>query len=348
MRGAYLRCAAVLCVVTFPVVRAQTPTPQDPVEGIVRLFDTYRIVMLGEIHECRQQYDLLRRLVAAPRFAERVNDIVVEFGNARFQGVVDRYIAGEDVPLDEVQRAWRDTVGAMGPVSPVYGEFYAAVRAANAKLPKPRRLRVLLGDPPIDWDRVRAREDIAVFLPFRDEFYAGTVRQEVLAKKRRALLIMGAGHFRRTAGRPGMVENELLMALVKPYVILPGNDMVGGYDEVDPRFEQSPAPWLMEMAGSWLGDLPTPGLHGGPPGTWKQTADAYLYLGPRDKVTVMRNPRSALEGTAYGRELERRMSILFGKPPDFLPPQDAPAEQPAFQRTAPPPPALPVIPKPQP
>jgi hypothetical protein len=38
--------------------RAQNPTPQDPVQGIVRLFDTYRIVMLGEIHECSQEYDL--------------------------------------------------------------------------------------------------------------------------------------------------------------------------------------------------------------------------------------------------------------------------------------------------
>lgn len=329
-------------------VCAQTSTPQDPVNGIIKLFDTYRIVMLGEIHECRQQYDLLRRLVAAPGFADHVNDIVVEFGNARYQNVVDRYIAGEDIPLEQVQKAWRDTVGAIGPVSPVYGEFYATVRAVNAKLPKQRRLRVLLGDPPIDWDQVRSREDVALFLPFRDEYYASVVRQEVLAKKRKALLIMGFGHFRRNAGRPSFIENELLMALVKPYVILPGSNMVRDYDDLDARFEQSPAPWLMEMSGSWLSDLPTQHPRGGPPGTWQQTADAYLYLGPRDKVTVVKNPRSALEGTAYNKELQRRMAILFDKPPDFLPPPDAQTEQPAFARTTSPPPPLPIIPKPQP
>jgi hypothetical protein len=329
-------------------VGAQTPAPQDPVDGIVKLFDTYRIVMLGEIHACRQQYDLLDRLVAAPGFAERVNDIVVEFGNARYQNIVDRYIAGENVPLEQVQRAWRDPVGAFGPVSPVYGEFYAAVRAANAKLPKQRRLRVLLGDPPINWDQVRSREDIALFLPFRDEYYASVVRQEVLAKNRKALLIMGFGHFRRNTDRPGFIENELLMALVEPYVIMTGSNMVGAYDELDPRFEQSPAPWLIEMKGSWLGDLPVQGPRGGPAATWKQTADAYLYLGPRDKVTVVNNGRSALEGTAYGEELQRRMAIMFDKPPDFLPPKDTPAEQPAFSRTAGPPPPLPAIPKPRP
>lgn len=44
------------------VLRAQDPQPQEPVQGIAGLFATYRIVMLGEIHECRQQYDVLSRL----------------------------------------------------------------------------------------------------------------------------------------------------------------------------------------------------------------------------------------------------------------------------------------------
>jgi hypothetical protein len=94
-----------------------------PARPIIQLFDTHRIVMFGEIHECRQHYDLLRQLVAAPGFAERVNDIVVEFGNARYQSIVDSSIAGGNVSLEQVQNAWRNTVGALGPVSPVYGEF---------------------------------------------------------------------------------------------------------------------------------------------------------------------------------------------------------------------------------
>jgi hypothetical protein len=327
---------------------AQAPKAQDPVPGIVKLFDTYRIVMFGEMHECRQQWDLLRRLVAAPGFTARVNDIVMEFGNARFQDVVDRYTAGEEVPLSQVQRAWRDPVGALGPVSPVYGEFYAAVRAVNQTLPKDRRLRIVLGDPPIDWEQVRSREDVAVYLPFRAGFYAQVVRHEVLARKRKALLIMGSGHFRRNAGRPNYIENELLMALVQPYVILTGSNIVGGYDDLDPRFDQLSSPSLIEMKGSWIGALSTPNPRGGPSSSWEQTCDAYLYLGPRDTVTVLKNRRSALEGTQYGRELERRMSILFDKAPDFLPNADATPEQPAFSRYAIPPPRLPIIAKPRP
>ncbi len=327
--------------------RAQDPVPQDPVTGIVKLFDTYRIVMLGEMHESRQEYDVLRKLVAAPGFAERVNDIVVEFGNAKYQDVIDRYVAGENVPFEQAQSAWRDTVGVLGPVSPVYGEFYGAVREANLRLPKQRRMRILPGDPPIDWSHVRTREDIAPFLPFRDQFYSSVVRYQVLAKDRRALLIMGEGHFRRSGGRPGAIENDLLMAMVKPYVIVPGSNVVRGYDDLDARFDALPAPSLVEMKGNWIGSLAAPG-RGGTAGTWEQTADACLYLGPRDRLTVVKNRRSDLDGTAYGKELTRRLTIIFDKAPDFLPKSDTETEQPAYSRTPAPPPPLPMLPKPRP
>jgi hypothetical protein len=325
--------------------QAQDPQPQDPVEGIVKLFETYRIVMVGEIHECRQEYDLLDKLIATPAFAEHVNDIVVEFGNARYQEAVDRYIAGNNVPVEQVQGAWRDSVGAVGPVSPVYGEFYSAVRSVNRKLPRQRRLRILLGDPPINWSEVRSLQDIAFYLPFRDGFYASVVRDQVLAKHHRALLIMGGGHFRRNGGRPGAIENELLMALVKPYVIEAGSNMVRGYSDTDPRFETLPVPSLTEMKGNWIGSLPVPG-RGSTTGTWDQTADAYLYLGPRDQLTVVKNRRSDLDGTAYGKEVQRRLMIMFATAPDFLPKSDN--EEPAFSPAPAPPPPLPMLPKPQP
>jgi hypothetical protein len=322
---------------------------QDPIKGILKLFETYRIVMFGEIHACRQEYDLLQKLVSAPEFADRVNDIVMEFGNGRYQDVVDRYISGENVPLEQVQGAWRDTVGAVGPVSPIYGDFYATVRAANLKLPKDRRIRVLLGDPPVDWSSVHTREDLAFSLPFRDQFYASVVRYQVLAKRRRALLIMGSFHFRRSSGRPGSIENELLTAFVQPYVIIAGSDITHANDNLKPRFDALDAPTLIETKGSWLGALPAMGT-GGSASTWEQTTDAYLYLGPRDRLTVVNNRRSDLENTAYGNEVRRRLEIMFGEAPEFLPKSDD-TDQPAFAppsqpRTQPPP--LPPLPKPKP
>ena len=326
----------------------QAPATQDPVEGIVKLFDKYRIVMLGEIHGCRQEWDILRRLVADPRFAGRVNDIVMEFGNARFQNAVDRYTNGDAIPLSQVQGAWQDVVGAVGPVSPMISGFYSTIRTVNRTLPKGKRIRILLGDPPIDWDEVRTVEDIGPFLPFRDAFYAQVVRYEVIAKRRKALLISGTGHFQRRGGRPGQIENELLMSLVQPYVILPGSNMVGGYEDTDPRFETLPAGSLIELKGTWLGEIAAPAPRGGSASTWAQGSDAYLYLGPRDSVTTVFYTRAELEGKQYALNLQKRMSMLFAKPPDVLPAPDAAAEQAAFKRSSAPPPPLPAIPKPRP
>ena len=85
----------------------------DPVAAVVRAFETHDIVMFGEYHACKQEYEWLRTLVGDPRFADRVDDIVVEFGNSLFQKSVDQYIAGEDVPFDQVRHAWRDVAGAV-------------------------------------------------------------------------------------------------------------------------------------------------------------------------------------------------------------------------------------------
>ena len=101
---------------------AQDVKPVDGTLAIIQAFDTHSIVMFGEVHANKQEYQFLRALVSSPQLADKVDDIVVEYGNSLYQKVVDRYIAGEDVPIEEVQKAWRNTM-ALGPVSPVYPYF---------------------------------------------------------------------------------------------------------------------------------------------------------------------------------------------------------------------------------
>src|SRR6202035_193731 len=158
-------------------VAAQATTARESVtavtSAIIKLFDQYRVVMLGEMHESIQEHALLNKLVATPGFSERVNDIVVETCNSLYQDTVDRYIAGEDVQPERLRLSWENVVGAPGgvAVAPYHG-LYSTIRSINQRLPRDRRLRVLCGDPPIDWTRVETRDDIAPFLGFRDEHYA--------------------------------------------------------------------------------------------------------------------------------------------------------------------------------
>ena len=72
------RTTKLFLILSGTLLYAQQPLPQDPITGITALFEKYRIVMLGEFHESRQEYDLLERLIRDPRFTQRVNDIVVD------------------------------------------------------------------------------------------------------------------------------------------------------------------------------------------------------------------------------------------------------------------------------
>src|SRR6516164_4637639 len=118
------------------------------VQTLVAAFDHVDIVALGEDHWRKVDSDLRIALVRNPEFAKKVRFIVVEFGSTAQQPTLDRYIRGEDVPLAEVQQVWKTTSQGDTWDSPVYAEFYAAVREVNKTLPSAAQIRVLAGDPP--------------------------------------------------------------------------------------------------------------------------------------------------------------------------------------------------------
>jgi hypothetical protein len=302
MLGVVFRCSG----------QDQQPRPLNATAAVLRAFDTHEIVMLGEAHGCKQEYEWLRDLVSTAEFGDRVDDIVVEAGNSLYQGSVDRYIAGEDVPFEQVEQAWRNAIGALGAPSPVIESFYKAVRAANLKRPGKHQMRIVLGGPAGDWDKIRNREELNPFLLDRDTFYARRVKEEVLAGGRRALLIMGAAHFIRT--KPGLraIERDLRAAGASTWLILFDTRI---YDDPQSRFAAWPLPAIVELRGNWVGDLPVfgKGFPGRSP-TLGEAADALLFIAhSKQELTELSVPRSELEGTAYARELDRRVMIITGR-----------------------------------
>jgi hypothetical protein len=167
------------------LIRAQSPQRAAPsswrmpdesagIDGItqtlVSAFDHVDIVLLGEVHWQKLDSDLRIALVRQPDFAKKVRFIVVEFGSTAEQSTLDRYIRGEN-------GVWE---------SPIYAEFFAAVRDVNLKLPAEARIRVLAGDPPVG--SVMSRDASAI----------SVLKEQVLQKHGKALVIYGAGHFYRT------------------------------------------------------------------------------------------------------------------------------------------------------
>ena len=321
------------------------PSPKNPTTAVLQTFETHDIVMLGEIHWNKQEYAWLQSLIANPEFADRVDDVVMEFGNSLYQKSVDRYIAGEAVPIEDVQRAWRNTLG-LGDPPPIYADLYKAIREMNLRRHGKHQMRVLCGDPYIDWDKVKTKDDIGPFMGHRDQWYAQVVKDEVLAKHHRAFLIAGANHFMRGRAHrnrhgswdnPGFIEPELRRAGAKTFVILAGTNAVKGYDDLDHRFDSWLAPSIALVNGNWVGELlAMPVITGGtadlqPPVKLKDAADALLYLGPRDSLISVEAVREEVDGTPYGKELHRRMTILgFDLP--YVPETK---ESPQFERPEP-------------
>jgi hypothetical protein len=262
---------------------------QDATAAMIEAIDTHQVVLFGEAHGNKQEYEWLCSLVKNRQFAERVDDIVVEFGNSLYQNSVDRYITGEAVPLDQVQKAWRNMVGSFGPPSPVYEWFYKAVRESNLQHRGGHKIRVVLGDPYGDWNKINDAEDLGPYLAHREEWYAQVVKDEVLVKHRRALLIMGEGHFLRRHG-PGLIEREIRASGADPYLIVFATNAVGSYDNLDKRFDSWRLPAIVSLSGNWVGSLPampvvTGGLAPGSPLTLADATDAVFYAGSRDLLT---------------------------------------------------------------
>lgn len=193
-----LRAAALAAVVTCQAAAQSAPatdSPREAIPAIIAAFATHDLVALNDAHGDARAQAFLRDLVRAPGFADAVDDIVVEFGNARYQSLVDRYVRGDDVAPGELPRAWQHVVTP----NQIWADaaLFNTVRAVNAARPPDRRLRVLLGDPPIDWDAVRTREAFTPWLAMRDSHPAALIQLEVLARQRKALIVYGKLHFQR-------------------------------------------------------------------------------------------------------------------------------------------------------
>ena len=194
------------------------PTPSAPprasgvpaADAVVEAFRDHRVVAVGEYHGSTAEHEFLRDLLGDPRLAGVIDDVAVEFGSARHQRTIDRYVAGEEVSSADLAQVWTDTTQQSGVWDdPVYRQFFDRVRELNRARAPAERIRVLLGDPPIDWTAITQTTGCSDAEPTcldywilrRDEHFASVV-QASIDRGRRVLVIAGAGHVLRNPARP--------------------------------------------------------------------------------------------------------------------------------------------------
>ena len=283
-------------------------TWRPAVDLILGAFEQHPLVALSEGagHGQLETRDFFAALIRDRRFAPTVRNIVIEFGNARYQALIDRYVTGGPVARDELRHVWENTTQVSGVWSlPMYEQMLADVRSVNEGLPPATRIRVIAGDPPIDWRAVisPADEDMN---DWRDAHFAYVIEREVMRKRGRALILIGGAHISRKV----MFPNSLIHLLDSRF---PGQTWVAGVldlERIEPQTRSRIRPgtvpagtivrntWLEKLDGHRIGF----NLSGGDVGA---NVDALLLLSSSRLHT---QPPAPLD-PAYESELMRRRAL---------------------------------------
>jgi len=147
---------------------------ESVVSGLVSVFETHDLLLLGEAHGRRVDADLRARLVRDPAFQKNVHFIVVERADPSAQAALDRYVGGS-APSDVELRPFA--------FPPEYQELLAAIRDSNQALPSAQRMRVLAGH------ELQGRDGVLT-----------TIHDQVIARNQKALVIYGSGHVWKARG----------------------------------------------------------------------------------------------------------------------------------------------------
>jgi hypothetical protein len=311
------------------------PRPQDAIQAIVDAFRTHDLVAISDPHGNLQTQLFLRTLITDPRFAAAVDDLVIEVGNARYQDVMDRYTRGEQVPIQAVRPAWQNTTVA----NQIWADevLFESIRKGNASRPRERQLRVLLGDPPIDWTEVKTGADHFRWLGMRDSYPAALVQVEVLAKRRKALLVWGHMHFQRRQIVSNFDMSDWRMQTIVSLIERASPARVFTIWRLDEELEKLvpglaswAVPSLALTRGTTLGETDVARLSPRlalarmtvkgdalvplPREQWlslpvEEQLDAVLYLGPAARMTEVTTPAQACAQPGFLEERLRRIAL---------------------------------------
>lgn len=290
------------------------PSVVPAVDGIFAAFQSHSIVGIADWHGLAQEEDFYVDLIRDPRFTEEIDNVVVEFGGAAQQETIDRYVAGEDIPYEQLRKVWTDTVGWLPTVTALgYLNFFAQVRAINEGLPLSEKIHIWLGEPPIDWSTIKAPADLTQ-MSQRDSYPAELIKSQILAKRRKALVIYGSVHFFGLDRLRTLVEQSYPGAffVVTPYI--------GSQNKVDSAsFEQDMERWRnrgSETEAKRVKALLTKADH--------RPGDALLYLGPAASLTQSPTTPDLYLDLAFRKEINRRSLIVSGVPLTITPPLMSP------------------------
>jgi hypothetical protein len=252
----------ILLLVVALAGQTLTGQPAVPVQAtaaIVDAFRTHSVVAVTAGHGEERGYAFLVSLIRDPRFVKVVNDIVIEEGNSHYQDVADRFVRGEIVAPESLRAIWRDNTQPGLSADEPWEQIFTAVRLVNASLGKARQIRIVLGDPPIDWKNVSTTADHRRWIEMRETVPVELIQREVLAKRRRALVTYGQMHFQRKqilanyeseGAAETLVSRLEKLTGIKVFTIFTFTEIA----KLQPSVAAWPVPSIAKVRGTLLGE----------------------------------------------------------------------------------------------
>jgi hypothetical protein len=164
---------------------------------LVQKFSEYDIIALDEgPHGTLQNHKFIRQLFGNNKFNHTVQYVIFEFLNQDYQNTIDSYIDGRNVSLTDLRLSWRNSTQAHSTnfEKPVYSKLLATIRLINLTLPKSKKIRVLAGDPSINWGKINSINDYFRAISQRDVLPAKLAIRYGIDSSKKVLLIYGGEH----------------------------------------------------------------------------------------------------------------------------------------------------------
>ena len=192
-----------------------------------------------------------------------------------------------------------------------YKALFIAIREGNMNSDSSHQLRVLAGDPPVDWNAIHTKKDFYAYLNDRDRHYANVVNKELIDANKRGVMIMGRSHLTYTTSNPehpnviNLLKNPDNAELIIIHLL---TDLPTQISKMSIK-----SPSVIRLKNNWLGE--TNAKFGFKrkedehPPALKETIDAVLYLG--DPETFSKSDLRVFDDDEYLAELNRRAQIIY-------------------------------------
>ena len=288
---------------------------KTPAQFITEKFSAYNIICLDEgPHSTIQTHRLIRELFNDKVFNSTVDYIIIEFANQKHQKTLDRFIIGKKVTLKDLRLLWRSTTQAHSTnfEKSVYLKLLKTIRAANKKLPKNNKIRVIAGDPPINWNNINSQNDYFPAITQRDVLPSELAIKYGIESSKKVLLIYGGEHLKMQSSGKDSTYWTIPYYINKKYpgsVYTIGALISGNYPDL--KFNV-PVNSIIELSSDPAGDLIVKnGGNNSNKNKLKEDFDAVYYAGPSESWQLDDEPKSL--DADYWDELNRRARIIWGE-----------------------------------